>query len=64
LIHALGPLACSDSELTYETMNPFRHTGRTLWMGDRPSARHPPTQERRRYTSMTQAGFEPTIPVF
>jgi len=31
--HRLGPLACSDLELTSETMNPFRHFGRTPWLG-------------------------------
>jgi hypothetical protein len=25
--HGLCPLACSDSEITSETMNPFRHFG-------------------------------------
>jgi len=34
--HELCPLACSDSELTSETMNPFRHFGRIPWTGDRP----------------------------
>jgi len=29
LFDGLGPLACSDIELTSETMNPFRHFGRT-----------------------------------
>jgi hypothetical protein len=30
--HGLGSLACSDSELTSETVNPFRHFARTPWM--------------------------------
>jgi len=25
MFHGLGPLTCSNSELTSETMNPFRH---------------------------------------
>jgi hypothetical protein len=35
VLYESGPLACSDSELTSETMNPFRHLGRTLWTLDR-----------------------------
>jgi hypothetical protein len=31
--HELGPLACSNKELTSETMNPFRHCCATLWTG-------------------------------
>jgi len=27
-------MVCSESELTSATMNPFRHTGSTPWMGD------------------------------
>jgi len=34
-VHGLAPLAYSDSELTSETMNPFRRFGRTPWMGNR-----------------------------
>jgi hypothetical protein len=33
-LHGLGPLASSDRELTFETMNPFRYFGRLPWMGD------------------------------
>jgi len=43
--HGLGPAACSESELTSETMNSFRHFGRTPWSGDRPIARSLPTQD-------------------
>jgi hypothetical protein len=32
----LGPLYCSNSEWTSETMNPFRYFGRTPWTGDGP----------------------------
>jgi len=39
------PLACSDSELTSETMNSFIHFGRTPWTGDRPISRPLPTQD-------------------
>jgi len=39
-------LACSDIELTSETMNPFRHFGRLPWMGDEPTARPQSTQDR------------------
>jgi hypothetical protein len=31
--HELSPLTCSDSELTSETVNHFRHFGRTCWKG-------------------------------
>jgi hypothetical protein len=31
--HGLDPLACANSELTSESMNPFRNFGRTLWTG-------------------------------
>jgi hypothetical protein len=38
-------VACSDSKLTCETLNPFRHFGRTPRMGDQPIARPLPTQD-------------------
>jgi len=59
--HGLGPPACSDSELTSETNNPFRNFRRTPWMGDRPIARPPSTQERG-HTSTPRTGFEPHDP--
>jgi hypothetical protein len=37
--HKLDPLTCSQSELTSETVNPFRHFGRTPSKGDRLIAR-------------------------
>jgi len=36
---------CSDLNLISETTNPFRHFGRTPWMGDRPFATPLPTQD-------------------
>jgi len=36
-LRTLGPLACSDLELTSETMNLFRQFGRTSRTVDRPS---------------------------
>jgi hypothetical protein len=39
VFHKLSPVACSESELTSETMNPFGHFGRTPWMGDGPISR-------------------------
>jgi len=42
---SLGSLACSASELTSESMNPFRHFGRTPWTGNSPITGPPPTQE-------------------
>jgi hypothetical protein len=32
--HGLGPLACSDSELTSEMVVTFRHSGETLGLDD------------------------------
>jgi len=37
------PLVCSNSELTSDTMNPFRHFGMTPWMMDWSVARHLPS---------------------
>jgi hypothetical protein len=45
-LQGLGPLTCPDSELTAETMNPFRHFDRTPWTGDRSITKPLPTQER------------------
>jgi len=43
--HGLRPLACSVSELTSETVNPFGHFGRTPWTGDRPISMSIPMQD-------------------
>jgi len=70
LFLGLGSLVCSNSELTCETMNPFRNFGRTPWVGDRPLEISVPTRNNQTkrdvdiYTSMPRAGFEPTLPVF
>jgi len=65
--NGLSFLTCPDSELTSETMKPFRHFHRTLWTGNRPTARPLPTQDsttqKNRDMSMPRAGFEPMIPV-
>jgi len=53
-------MACSDSELTSETMDPFRHFRRFPWTGNQPDAR-PLGQHN---TEKPRARFEPTIPVF
>jgi hypothetical protein len=37
--HGWSPLVCVDLELTSETVDLFRHFGRTPWMGYRPIAR-------------------------
>jgi hypothetical protein len=42
--HILALLARSDSKLTSETMNPYRHFSRTPWTGDRPIAMSLSTQ--------------------
>jgi len=44
-LHRLGPLAYSESELTSETKNPFRHFGRIPWIGDQPIAGPLPIQD-------------------
>jgi len=45
MFHGLGRLACLHSELTSETMNLFRHYGRTPWTpGDWSISRPLPTQ--------------------
>jgi len=67
--HVWDPLACSESEWTSGSMNPFRCFGRTPWTGDRPIARPQPytgqhNSEKRGHTSMPLAGLKPTIPVF
>jgi len=65
--HGLGPLAFSDSELTYETMAHFSHFGRTVWRSDYCKASTYTGQhntEKRWHTSMPRAGFEPATPVF
>jgi len=36
MFHRLGSLVCFNSELTPETMNPFRKFGRTPWIGQQP----------------------------
>jgi len=64
----LGPLACSDSELTSETMSQFGHLCRTPWMGDqpivRPSSSEDDTIQKDVGMIHSRAGFEVTIPVF
>jgi hypothetical protein len=65
----LCPSAALDSELTFETVNPFRHTGRTPWTGDRPIEKLLRTQDRitqkkRGHISMPWARFENTIQEF
>jgi len=51
-------------------MNPYRHFGRTLWMGDLPIVRLQPAQDNTTqrdvdiHASMPRAGFETMIPVF
>jgi hypothetical protein len=48
--HRLGPLACSNLELTSETVSPFRQYGRAPCMGDQPVARAIPTQDSTTHT--------------
>jgi len=45
MFHGLHSLAFSDSELTFETMNPFGHYDRTPCLGDRPITRPLRTQD-------------------
>jgi len=58
MFHGLGPLTCSYSELTSETVNAFRHFGRTPWTGDRPIARPIPTQDS---TTQKYADIHPCL---
>jgi len=64
LFHGLGPLACSDSELTSETMKRSKCFGRTPWTGNRPIAKPLPTQDSTAHILMAPVGFETKIPVF
>jgi hypothetical protein len=48
--------ACSFSELTSETTNPFQHFARTPWMGDRAIARPLHTQDS---TTQKDADIQP-----
>jgi hypothetical protein len=52
-VHGTGRLACFDSESTFETTNPFRHSGRNPCTGDRPIARRLPTQNTTQKNSDT-----------
>jgi hypothetical protein len=53
----------------FQSLNPYT-IGRTPWTGDQHLERRLPThgttqtQNKRRQTSMSRVGFEPTIPVF
>jgi len=49
----IRPLARSESQLTSESMSPFRHVGSTPWIGDRPIKRlylHRRAQHRKTLT--------------
>jgi hypothetical protein len=67
--HDLGPLACSDSELASETMNPLRHCVGLLGRGVGPS-QGPYTYSAAQHTKMRtcvfmpRVAFEPTIREF
>jgi hypothetical protein len=57
-VHGLGPLASSESELTFETMNPFTYFCRTPWTGVRPIARPLPQQDS---TTQTNVDIHPYL---
>jgi hypothetical protein len=62
IFHGSGPQACSNSELTFETMNPFRHFVRLLGRRIGPSQSfHVQITTR---LSIPWTVFEPTMPVF
>jgi len=67
-LHGLAPLPCSDSELTSEIMNHFRHFGRSPWTHRQPIPGPLLTQDSTTQTNkcntIPRARFEPTIPVF
>jgi hypothetical protein len=44
-LHRLGLLTCAGLELTSETLSPFTYISGTLWMGDTPITKSPPTQD-------------------
>jgi len=48
-IKQLGARTCSESNLTAETIDPFRYFGRTPWTGDRPIAQDDTTQRNGGY---------------
>jgi hypothetical protein len=64
----LGPLASSESELTSETVNPFRHFDRIPWTGDRPITAPVPTQDSTTQKThpyiCLRSGFEPSISMY
>jgi len=65
----LGPLNCSDSELTSAAMNNIGHIGGTPYTGGIGPSKglylHWTAQQRKRgRTSIPRAGFKPTIPGF
>jgi hypothetical protein len=49
MFNGLASLACYHSELTSETMKPFRRFGSTSWMGDQPIAKPLPAQDDTTY---------------
>jgi hypothetical protein len=62
--HRLGPLACSDSELTSETVNPFRHSLDVGSVHYKASIQNSTTQKDADiYIYMPLAGLEHTISV-
>jgi hypothetical protein len=68
--YGLGPFTCSKSELTSETLIPFRHFATAPWTEG--SALYKASTyireyngtEKRKHTSTPTAGLEATIPVF
>jgi hypothetical protein len=56
--HGIGPLACSEPELTSEAVNPFRYFGGTPCLGDRPVARPVRTQDS---TTQKDADIRPCL---
>jgi len=58
MVCTLGPLVCSKSELTSETMNPFKHFGRTPWMGHQFITRPLPTEDS---TTWKNANIHPCL---
>jgi hypothetical protein len=60
----LGPLDCSMSKLTSETMNYFRNFGRTPWMGDRPTSCPLPTKDRaaQKYANIHPCPYRDSYP--
>jgi hypothetical protein len=67
-VNMLAPVACSDSQLTSETVNPFRHSVRLLGRGagsPQGLCLHRTKQHKKGgHISMPGTGFKPMVQMF